>query len=435
MKIFAIILFVSAGIIRLNGAETISSAYIERLLSEARTNNPAVKAAEARVRAAALDSAAVRTWENPDFIVGGSTFSPRGMNPAQVGDLTYGVEQKLPLWGRPELTRRAMSAEAATREADLNYKVAQLRRDLTKELLEAALAARVVEIGEQDVSWLDEISRATEAKYRDGQASLADTLEIQNELAERTNRLRTDRHLLAHQNFNLNRLLNRPGDSPWPLLQLPPVGPAIPYSAKLLRLALANEPQLKVLSQQLKQAERQAELTHRARLPDVSFGIDGRQYSGDGGLREGDFMLRFSLPWFNGRSYRREYERDKEKARSVEEDRNDQVGMVREQLHHLSVEIEASRREALLYSGEITDRASQALASRQADWQAGRGVFRDLLEARRMLLDSELMAARASTEEQTMTADLLLWSGLQSVEALSQLANEPSLLPNHEHEH
>jgi outer membrane protein TolC len=414
-------------------AVVISTDYINSLVAEARTNNPALKAADSRARSATLNAEAVRTWEDPTAMVGGSTCSSRGFDPAQEGDLAYGVEQKLPLWGRPKLARRAAQAETSMRQADVNFHVHQLRRDITKELLATALAKRVVDIGEQDLAWLGATVKAVEIKYRDGQTSLADTLQIENEMAERNDRLRTDRHLLVHEYFNLNRLLNRAMESPWPPLQLPPVSPAIPFSAKLLSLALANEPKLKVMEQEIKQAEAAAELTRRTRLPDVSFDVEGRQYSGDGGFREGDFTLRFSLPWFNGDKYRKDYDRDKEKQKSAEQEREDQVWMVREELHHLCVEIEASRREALLYSGEITTRAGQALTSRLSDWENGHGMFRDVLDARRMLLDSELMSARAVAEENEMFAELLLWSGLENVEALVPLANEPSLLPNHEH--
>jgi outer membrane protein TolC len=129
--------------------------------------------------------------------------------------------------------------------------------------------------------------------------------------------------------------------------------------------------------------------------------------------------------------YRKDYERDKERQKTVEQEREDQVLMVREELHHLSVEIEASRREALLYNDEITSRSSQALTSRLNDWETGHGMFRDVLDARRMLLDSELMSARATAEENQMLAELLLWTGLDSIEALVPLANEPSLFPDH----
>ena len=230
----------------------------------------------------------------------------------------------------------------------------------------------------------------------------------------------------------MNRLLNRDVSSSWPSLKLPPVAPAIPLSAKLLSLALLNEPKLKVLEQEIKQAAASAELTRKTRLPDVSLGVEGRQYSGDGEFRSGMFTIRFSLPFANRDKYRKDYERDKERQKSAEQEREDQVLLVREELHHLAVGIEAMRREALLHTDEITTRARQALTSRLAEWEAGRGAFRDVLDARRMLLESELMSARAAAEEHQMLADMLLWTGLENLEALTALANEPALLPDHQ---
>jgi outer membrane protein TolC len=413
-------------------AVVISTEFINQLAEEARTNNPSLRAAHSRASAASLNAAGVRSWEDPMATFGGSVFSSRGFAPEQQGDLAYGVEQKLPLWGRPELNRRVAETEVSTRRAEADLRLEEVRRDIAKGLLATALAGRVVEIGEQDLAWLDVAANTVENKYRAGQAILADTLQIQNELAERKDKLLTDRHLLAHEHFNLNRLLNRDGGSPWPALRLPSVGPAVPLSQKLLTLALQNEPRLKVMEQEIKQAQAAAELTRKSHLPDVSLGVEGRQYSGDGGFREGDFTLRLSLPWFNGDNYRKDYQRDKEKQKSAEQERDDQVLTVREELHHLSVGIEASRREALLYTGEINTRATQVLTSRVADWETGRGMFRDVLDARRALLESEMISARAIAEQNEMLAELLLWTGLDSIEALAPLADEPAII--HEHE-
>ena len=442
MKIFGTILITSASLLNSTAAEdtnpaattnvvVITSAYIERLVAEARTNNPSLKAASSRVRSATLNAEAIRTWEDPMAMVGGSVYSEKGFKPDEDGNLAYGIEQKLPLWGRPKLTRRVAEAETSMREAELNYRAGQLRTEITKALLMTALAERVVEIGEQDLAWVEATAKATDNKYRAGQAVVADSLQIQNEVAKRNDTLRTDHRRLAHERFTLNRLLNRDATSPWPSLQLPPVAPAIPLSNKLLALALLNEPKLKVLEQEIKQAASSAELTRKMRFPDVALGVEGRQYSGDGEFRSGMFTLRFSLPFVNGSKYRKDYERDKEKQKSAEQEREDQILMVREELHHLAVGIESMRREALLHSGEITTRAMQALTSRLSEWESGRGMFRDVLDARRMLLESELMSARATAEEHQMLSEMLLWTGLENLEALSPLATEPSLLPDH----
>lgn len=442
MKILTITFLICGGVLNTLAQESspaaiptnvvaISTEFINRLVEEARTNNPGLRAAKSRANSATLGADAVRTWEDPTAMFGGSVFSSSGFDPAQQGDLSYGVEQKLPLWGRPGLNRRVAETEVSMRHAEVELRLQEVRRDIAKGLLATAFAERVVEIGEQDLAWLDATAKATENKYRAGEAVVADTLQIQNELAKRNDTLRTDRNRLAHERFALNRLLNRNVDSTWPSLRLPSVGPAIPLSQKLLTLALQSEPKLKVMEQEIKQAQAAAELTRKSRLPDVSLGVEGRQFSGDGGFREGDFTLRFSLPWFNGGKYRKDYERDKERQRTAEQEREDQILMMREELHHLSVEIEASRREALLYSEEITARSTQALTSRLADWGTGHGMFRDVLDARRMLLDSELMSARATAEENEMLAELLLWTGLDSMEALTPLANEPAILHDH----
>jgi outer membrane protein TolC len=443
MKFVVLVLFASFGLVLAQSvsrggvstnAVVVTSEYVSGLIAEARTNNPSLRAADSKVRSATFNAESIRTWEDPNALFGGSVYSSKGFKPSEDGDLAYGLEQKLPLWNRPQLARKVAQKEVSMREAEVNYRSRQLRDDITKALLRAALAERVVQIGEQDLSWVETAATAADNKYRAGQAALADTLQIQNELARRRDNLRTDRLRLAHEHFSLNRLLNRDPASTWPQLLLPPVAPAIPLSEKLLALSLKNEPKLKVLEQQIDQASASADLTRKNRLPDLSLGVEGRQYSGDGDFRSGMFTLRFSIPWLNGVKYRKEYERDKELQRSAEEEREDQVLMVREELHHLSVDIEAARREAILNSDEISVRSQQALTSRVSDWEAGHGAFRDVLDARRMLLETELMAARATAEEHQMLAEMLLWTGLDTLEDLLPLATEPSLLPAHDHE-
>src|SRR5438128_5421316 len=285
MKIIGTILFVSAGLLNAGAAEArsveatdpvvISTDYINRLVAEARTNNPSLKAADSRVRSAALNAEAVRTWEDPMALFGGSVYGSRGFDASEDGNLAYGVEQKLPLWGRPRLNRRVAQAETSMREAEGNYRARRLRSEITKALVVTALAERVVEIGEQDVAWLQATEKATDNKYRAGQAVVADTLQIQNEVAKRNDTLRTDRLRLTHEHISLNHLLNREVNSPWPSLQLPEVAPAVPLSEKLVTRALASEPRLKVMEQEIKQAEAAAKLARNMRLPDVSFGVEG----------------------------------------------------------------------------------------------------------------------------------------------------------------
>ena len=101
----------------------ITSAFIAQLAGEARTNHPAFRAADARADAALFNVQTVRQWEDPMAKFGVNQTSPRSFKTSDEGDLTYGIEQKLPLWSKPQLTRRVAIAEAATQKASVDSRV------------------------------------------------------------------------------------------------------------------------------------------------------------------------------------------------------------------------------------------------------------------------------------------------------------------------
>jgi cobalt-zinc-cadmium efflux system outer membrane protein len=445
MKRFYPILLMAAGLVQFSGraddvvptaAPTntviVTSGLIAQLVAEAATNNPGLLAARARVKSSKANVSSIRVWDDPMFTVGGTVFSPQGFDSSQEGDLSYGISEKLPLWGKPSLMRKSAAAEVLVRDARFDFQLRQVQRDITRQVIEAAFAGRVVDVGEQDLAWLQTISTTAESKYRAGQIDAADTLQIQNEVAKRADQLRTDRLEVGHDWLALNRLLNRDPGSSWPPLQLPSVSPPIPFSAKLISLALTNEPELKVMEQEILQAKAAAEVARRSRLPDVSVGVQGNQYSGDGGFRSGTFNLSLPLPWGNSAKYRQDYEREKQNENAAEQDRNDQILMIQEELHHLTVDLDAARRQALLYNDEITVRANQALADKLASWEAGRATLREVLDFRRDTLDAQLMVARATAGQYETLADVLLWTGLANFESLAPLSNEPPLLHHHD---
>src|SRR5215204_5383977 len=83
-----------------SNAVPVTPALIGQLAEEMRTNHPGLLAAYARTNAAAASVAAVRTWEDPMARIGG--MAAREEMRAEDGDLIYGAEQKLPLWGKPK---------------------------------------------------------------------------------------------------------------------------------------------------------------------------------------------------------------------------------------------------------------------------------------------------------------------------------------------
>src|SRR2546430_11725326 len=83
----------------------LTPAFINELVREMETKNPAFLAGRARTNAAGASVRAVRSWEDPIARLGG--MAAREELRASDGDIIYGVDQKLPLFGKPQAARRA----------------------------------------------------------------------------------------------------------------------------------------------------------------------------------------------------------------------------------------------------------------------------------------------------------------------------------------
>ena len=122
-------------------------------------------------------------------------------------------------------------------------------------------------------------------------------------------------------------------------------------------------------------------------------------------------MVSFNLPLGNADKYRSDIRRDEAKRTATELDVADYELTVRENLHMMTVNLDAARRTARLYRDEIMPRAEQAVSAARTAWESGGGQFRDVLDARRMLLDARLAYANAVAEQQQMLGELAFVCG------------------------
>ena len=160
---------VLAGEVVGTNAHVVSPLLVAALIEEARTNHPALRAADLRADAALWNAASIREWDDPMAKLG--VMGAERMRRADDGDLLYGVEQKLPLFGKPRAARAYAQSEAQTLRHEAAYRVQQLRRDLHRQLLKVALAERALDLSRTDVTWLETLVTSSEEKYRNGQAT------------------------------------------------------------------------------------------------------------------------------------------------------------------------------------------------------------------------------------------------------------------------
>ncbi len=396
-------------------------ALVNVLANTLLTNHPALLAAGARAEAAAANLGSVRTWEDPTVILGG--MFAEAMMRAEDGDLLYGVEQKLPLFGRPRAQRQMAARDWDVMRADREALFQRLRSDLAKALFRAAYAQRAAEIGAEDLVWLAAMVRTAEDRYRLGDLPQTHLLRLENEYARRADAVTTDRRRVAEALAEVNRGLGQAIDTPWPQLDLPPVADAVSYDDRLVGLAVANEPFLAVLREKVRLAEAAVEATRRTRHPEVALGAEGRNYSGNGEFRQAMVTVSLTLPWINGGKYRQDVRRESARRAAAEFDLADQELAVREEVRRLTVGLDAARREALLHRDQIQPRAEQALESARASWLANRAMFLDVMEARRLVLEARLTYARAVSEQYQLLSELVLCCGLGDLEALAKVAD------------
>ena len=389
----------------------ITPGLLDQLAAEAVGRNPGLAAANARVQAANADVTAVRSWDDPTASFGIWTPGPGGFGRAEQGNLVYGIDQKLPLHGRPGLMRAAAEAGAAQARLEADFEGLKVRRDLAIGLLGLALSTREAGLARDDLAWLGATADAVDHRYRVGQASQVDWLKAQTARAIAANDLVTREQERDHDTFSVNRLLNRDLHASWPDLAVPELQPAVQYTPELVAAALGEEPRLRILRQEGASAQAAAELTRRTRLPDVSVGLQAWQYSGDGTLKQAMATVSFSVPWLNRSKYDSDWKRDQARKRASDLAAEDYGLSVREELHHHVVDLDAARRQAVLYQGQLIPLAGQALSSAQNAWERGIGPFQDILDAHRVLVADERELVLALVRQGSLLADLCFLTG------------------------
>jgi outer membrane protein TolC len=383
------------------------------------TNHPSLRAAAARSLAARLNAEGTRRIADPQVQFAGTIYSPKGMEADQQGNLLYGVEQPLPLLGKEQAGRTVALRGAELEEVRADTRFQELQRDLTIALFEAALARRAVELAEADQTWMTDLIRSLEAQLASGTVSQVAVLRAQTELARRRFEVENLRSQESEALAGVNRRLGQDPAAPLPGFNLPQPAPPVDLNETLMARALETAPRRRVLEAERKEAGAVVEATRRSARPDIALGVQGMQYTGDGDFRSGTFGVLVNLPLWNRSNYRKDLARDRQRLRSVEEDQVDAALAVREEIRRLGLQIAVARRGTELYTHDILPKAEDARQTALAQWTAGTGNIRDVMESHRVLLETQAQLARATADQWTLIADLTFLCGLPGPEVLT----------------
>lgn len=405
-----------------NSPPVLTTDRINDLADEARTNNAALWAARARVNAAEQNALAVPIWRDPEVFAGGMA-AERAMR-AEDGDILYGVEQALPIFGKEKALRRAAEAEIPFEEAGLDYELQMLKKNLAAALYEAAYRDENLALIKEEAAWIETFARTVEERYRASEAGQLDLLRAQNERSRFRQQVATEENARMDAYAAVNRILNRNMFAAWESMALPQVAEPLYLNERLIDFALRFEPKLKALKKQLDKARAVEAAVRLEKRPDLAVELEGRNYSRTGEGRSAMVLMKMKLPWLNRDKYRAAHNREKARVNEVESLIEDYSHQAREELHHMISKIDNARREALLYRDEIIPRSELALSGVEAAWRANRATLPDVLDARQILIQGRRSYYRAVADQYIALSELVLCCGAGDLEALQMLQNK-----------
>jgi cobalt-zinc-cadmium efflux system outer membrane protein len=387
-----------------------ADAGLERYVDEALARNPAVQRAIRAAQALGQRVPQVTSLDDPMVTIvpptGDMIQTAAGMMNAQAG-----VTQKLPFPGKLATRGRIAEQEvriALDRLADTRIATVV---EASKTYFAYYLADVSIRLTGESVGLLRQIRDVAAARYRTGAATQQDVLQAEVELYRLTNELITLQQDRATAIARLNTVMNRQVDGPLP--------PPRPFDLdrvawrldEAARGALATNPRLAAMRDQVRQNLERVRLARLDYLPDLVVGYSYTAIAAPAlspvatGEDAWNLGLGFNLPIWWQRRRAQVVEGNAQVLGSVEEF-EEMRNRVFLGLQETLVRIDTQYRQAVLFRDLIVPRAWQTVEAALASYRAGRTEFTGLLEIWRKWLDSSLVYQKALAGLEQSFADL-----------------------------
>lgn len=318
--------------------------------------------------------------------------------PGNVGSTLYEVRQRIPLWGKRELSR-----ELARNQAQgLRHEREAMAREILAEAEDAYVrywhADEAVAIIDRQIALLEQIEEVAGVRYAVGMAAQQDSIRAQ---VERTNMQRQRIERLAGRreaSVALNVALGRRADA---ALAAPAAQPILvvrdgDLGEALASLQLDGHPALQASIANVEAARSNVELQRRDRYPDITLGF-GAMQRGDG-IDGYEVMLEVEIP-FQQRA-RRERERASRLLESAALARTDVARLELEgRLGTAWARWNSAREQRQLIQQTLLPQSDANFQSALASYQVGDVDFGTLLEALREWQGADLARVDSTRDE------------------------------------
>ena len=386
-------------------------------------NNPAIKEAENRWRAAKARVTQASAWD--DLKVSGDSRVKRFVEipPNAFTDQSATVEQLIPVTGKNLVRARGAAAEALSifeevRRAELDV-IAKARASYFR----LANAYDQLEINDKNLTSLRQIADISRSKYETGVESAANVLVAETDYSKLLEARRDLERNLSDAQSQLNTLMNRDAFARLSAPAAANINQANLSLSGLRAITLAQRPEVQMAHAKIDMEKSRLDLAHRAWIPDPALMVKGQRYNDAAqAVSELDAGISFTVPWLNPTKYSAGVREARENVGAAEQafDREEKeaLRLLRDQLE----KIETAHHHVELFRDKLVPQARQAFEATRFSYESGKASFLDWITAQRNLRDIEAMAREHLADYQVAVAEL---EAVIGAELYAQPAQQP----------
>src|SRR5213595_1255238 len=242
-------------------------------------NNPAIKEAEHRWRAAVQRVRQAYAWDDPR--VAGESRVRRFVDipPNAFTDQTLSIEQLIPITGKNMVRGRIAAAEAFSafqeaRRAQLDV-IAKARATY----FQLANAYDQLEINNKNLTSLKQIADISRSRYETGLETAANALIAETDYSKLQETRRDLERNLSDAQSQLNTMMNRDAFAQLGAPASANVDHADLSASRLRAITLAQRPEVQMARAKIDGEKSKLQLAHRAWIPDPALMVKGQRYN------------------------------------------------------------------------------------------------------------------------------------------------------------
>ena len=389
-----------------NGAASggLSLAEVTRRVLE---NNPAIKEAEHRWRAAIQRVRQANAWDDPRVAGESRTHRFVDVPPNAFMDQSVAIEQLIPVTGKNLVRGRIAMAEGLSafqeaRRAQLDM-IAKARA--TYFLL--ANAYDQLEINSKNLTSLKQIADISRSRYEAGLETAANALIAETDYSKLQETRRDLERNLSDAQSQLNTLMNRDAFARLGVPAAASVDHAHLSVTRLRVVTLAQRPEVQMARAKIDGEKSKLQLAHRAWIPDPAVSIKGQRYNDAAeAVSEFDAGVSFTIPWVNPGKYSAAVREARANFAAAEQgferEQKEALRLVRDQL----AKVETFHHHVELFRDKLVPQSQQAFEATRLSYESGKATFLDWITAQRNLRDIEAMGRDHLAHYQIAVAEL-----------------------------